>query len=401
MSISSITETQCTGCGACSFVCPFGAVEKKTNDEGFAYFVVNSNKCKGCGLCEKKCPVLTENGQLLGEVLSNNKNVSAFCVQNSNEHIRFKSASGGVFPMIAKRIIEMGGVVFGAGFDTNWKVCHFEIDKCEDIAKLQSSKYVQSDMDGVYTKIVDNLSKGKTVLFSGTPCQVAAVNNIVAAKLKKNLILIDLFCHGISSPGLFDAYLNEVIPRVPILSICFRYKKKSWEKYCMYIEYGEGESYSAGFRVDPYLSAFCAKMSLRNSCYSCKSKGFPRHSDLTLGDFWMIDRIFPDMNDHKGTSIVLAHTDKGHRIISELQNAARIKQIDNKNLIEFYSNSGKPVMRPNNRDAFFKEVKCNGIKYASKKYCKLSLKQRVVIETRKMLIQLKLYDFVRKLKIRG
>ena len=351
MSVKIVPTQKCMGCYACLDVCRFHAIHMVQDDQGFYYPQVDETVCTECTACEKKCPALTEAGVPLGKCAFADGIPTALAVKYLDDKVRCGSASGGVFPALAQRFLCEGGVVFGAGFTENWTVRHKSIMQQSDIPQLQSSKYAQSDMTGIYEEVRKYLKSGKEVMFTGTPCQSAGLYNLLGGRFPENLTVVDLFCHGVSSPGLLERYLKETVPEgEAIRAISFRNKEHGWEKYNIRIEYGDSGAYSKPFRKDPFLSAFCAKASLRESCYRCSAKGFPRHSDLTLGDFWMVDRVFPDMNDGKGVSIVLANTDKGKRLLASLKDDIQIREIPKDAFLDIYQKSGTPVVRPTSRD---------------------------------------------------
>lgn len=399
MSVKIVSLEKCMGCYACLDVCQFGAIKMVQNRQGFYYPEIDEKACTDCSACEKKCPALTETGVPLGNCSFTDGKPSAYAVKCLDENVRFGSASGGVFPVIAKQFLSEGGIVFGAGFTDNWMIRHTFIAEESDVPHLQSSKYAQSNMTGIYKQVKECLAAGKNVLFTGTPCQIAALHNFLGGRRPEGLTVIDLFCHGISSPGLFERYLKETIPEDEMIhSVSFRHKEHGWEKYNMRIEYGSNKVYSKSFRKDPFLAAFCRKLSLRESCYRCNAKGFPRHSDLTLGDFWMVDRVFPDMNDKKGVSIVLAHTNRGKQYLSGLKDALEIREIPENAFWNIYERSGLPVSRPSCRDEFFGLSENKSIQYASAQLCKIPLKETLVIKARILMVKMGIYEQLRKLK---
>lgn len=396
MSIKCVQSKKCTGCYVCSDSCPFGAISMMKNTEGFFMPAVDEVKCVDCHICEKKCPALTENGGTLGKFIENGT-VNAYVIKCNDDKTRFNSSSGGVFPVIAEKFISEGGIVCGAAFDEKWHVHHIFINSVEEIRNLQSSKYVQSDMLGIYSQVGELLKEGKKVMFTGTPCQTAALSNYLSGFDKDRLLLVDLFCHGVSSPGLFELYLKEIINTDKIESINFRYKGDSWERYRMRINYDD-KVYSKPYTDDPFLLPFCRSVSLRESCYSCKSKGFPRHSDLTLGDFWMIDRIMPKENDHKGMSLVLVNTENGKTWINKLTDMTSVKNLPTNALRQYYMNSGKPVIRPASRDVFFERLKTEKLCNVYKQVSKRPIKQRVITAIRNFATHLGVYGILKWLK---
>lgn len=402
MSIQNVDLEKCTGCFVCSDGCPKKAIKEGMNSEGFLYPIVDKDKCVECTICEKICPAIKEHGTTLGEYLRNkDARIAAFAMKCNDMDTRVRSASGGVFPLLAKEFLAAGGIVYGAAFDEKWRVRHIAINNDSEIVRLQSSKYVQSDMNNVYVEIRQQLCDGKKVMFTGTPCQVVALRNFLGMKEYDNLVCVDVFCHGISSPGLFDKYLEECvgISKEKISSISFRSKETSWEKYKMVIE-SKYDTYKKAFSRDPFLKSFCRKMSLRNSCYNCECKGFPRQSDISLGDFWMVDRIFPSMNDHQGVSMVFVNTEKGEHWVGAIRKNTECKEIKREILEDVYRKSGTPVEKPSDREQFFNEVNKNGLKNASKKYGNIPLPAVIRNKIRIFLISVGVYDRLRKIKKR-
>lgn len=398
MSIENIEKKLCMGCALCGDICPTNAISYTRNSEGFIYPIIDRDKCFSCGLCEKQCPVRNANGKPLGQCIEQMSDLKAYAITCNDMETRRMSSSGGVFPLLANLFIENGGVVYGVAYDEKWSVKHVRIQEKADIARLQSSKYVQSDTAGIYRDVKEDLKKGMPVMFTGTPCQSSALKNYLG-QAYTNLFCVDLFCHGVSSPGLFEQYLKEEIKVdvSDIKSISFRDKAVSWEKYRMKIVYNQGE-YARHYRKDAFLKPFCRSVSLRESCYECTAKGFPRCSDLTIGDFWVIDRVFPDMNDHKGASVVFCNNAVGKQWIDQIKDKAKIREIDFETIKDMYFNSGKPVAKPQNRDQYFKTVKTQGLRAAMKLYCKISYKERVIRSVRNLLIRLHVYECIRKWK---
>lgn len=302
-------ENDCCGCGACFNVCPKHAIKMSVSSEGFLYPEIDDDLCIKCGLCQKSCPVKNFKQLVFDEAL-------CFAVQAPDE-LRAGSSSGGVFPVLARYIIQKGGIVCGAAFDDNWSVSHILIDKIEDIHKLQKSKYVQSDTQKVFTDIKFILEKKRLVLFVGTPCQSAALQSFLQIKYD-NLYCVDFICHGVPSPLVFKRYLREIGLDGKITSLDFRSKAKGWGPYpLMHIGMTE-EDYYAPADQDCYMKIFLKNLAMRKSCAACKFK-YARHSDLTIGDFWGIYRYNKHYNDNKGTSVVLVNNNHGKQLLDSVK----------------------------------------------------------------------------------
>lgn len=295
----------CCGCSACEAACPASAITMVADEEGFLRPAVDSIKCINCGLCQKKCPVNTKNPSLAGAV---------YAAYSKNKEIRERSSSGGVFFTIATEVIKNGGVVFGAGFDKDMKVCHYSAENNEDLYKLMGSKYVQSDMRDTFKKMADLLKEGREVLFSGSPCQCAGARNLFGNH--ENLILMDFVCHGVPTPKIWDKYLKDNFCGVTGAS--FRDKSLGWEEFSMRVDSSDGKYICSRYK-DPYIRLFLANVTLRPSCYNCSWKDPNFCADITIGDFWGISKVDPALNDNKGTSVVVVRTEKGKKLTDLLK----------------------------------------------------------------------------------
>ena len=305
MQILNISKS-CTGCGACVNICPQHCISMVEDKEGFLYPTVNQENCINCGLCEKVCPVLN--------ILPTTDPTSTYAAFFEDDGIRKKSSSGGVFYALAKRTIQQGGIVFGAGFSDRFKVEHQAVDSESKIETLMKSKYVQSDVGNQYQAVKRCLLQGIKVLFVGTPCQVAGLHLYLQRKYE-NLITVDFICHGVPSPGVWSRYLQELEKeqQSDAVSVDFIDKNGGWG-VCLKIVFANGEIASEIPSESPYLGAFLQNIILRNSCYNCKIKGCYQ-SDITIGDYWGIKKIHPELYSEKGVSLVLVNTKEGEEII--------------------------------------------------------------------------------------
>ena len=306
----------CTGCGACYNVCPYNAIEMVENSEGFLYPQIDLKLCKNCGLCEKRCPVNNPD-------YKNNENPKCYAAA-ADDDLRKDSSSGAIFPVIAKYIIEQNGYVCGVAYNDDLLLEHIIVDNMEDLNKLKSSKYFQSNTGKCYTEIEKLLKDNKLVLFSGTPCQVAGLY----AYLKKdydNLLTIDLVCHGVPSPMVYKKYLSEfpLDADEKILHTNFRDKVKGWSPYLITTT-TTTTTISKPAKNDTFMQAFLSDVCLRKSCHECKFAKIPRQADITLGDFWKINKYDRRLNDGKGTSLVLTNSIKGIKIINQLSQELKI-----------------------------------------------------------------------------
>ena len=306
--IAKVKPQDCCGCGACYNKCPVGAISMQENEEGFLTPVIDEAKCTNCGLCLKACPSLNTE-------FKNNPQPECYAAMADDE-IRMKSSSGGIFTLLAEYILDKGGYVCGAAFDDNWDVHHIIVDNKEDLAKLRGSKYVQSNTEDCYKQIKKLLDDDKYVLFSGCPCQVAALYSFLGKEYEK-LYTMDLVCHGAPSPKIWQQYLNEY-DRTEIKNIDFRDKSVFGWSTTMNIYMKNNCDIHLPPKKDSYYRAFLNNYSLRISCGNCHYAKIPRVGDITLGDFWGIEKSFPNLNDKKGTSLILVNNEKGKFIFNQL-----------------------------------------------------------------------------------
>ena len=302
----------CTGCSACVSVCPCGAIEMKKDADGFFYPQIEKNKCVDCGKCASVCPETNK-------ISAAAEKTAAYAAFSNDDFIRKDSSSGGVFNQLADKILEEGGVVYGAAFSEDFcTVKHTAVTVKEEMYKLRGSKYLQSRMNDTFLSVKKDLIKQKKVLFSGTPCQAAGLKAFLG-KEYPNLVVVDFICHGVPSEKVWQKYLSEAQNRFssPVKDADFRDKESGWKKFSLSLRFSNGSSTSEKVTESPYMRGFVSNLYLRKSCYDCKFKGSYYQSDITLADFWGVERLFPDLNDDKGISLVIVHSEKGEALFGE------------------------------------------------------------------------------------
>lgn len=309
--ISIIDKHNCCGCEACVQVCPKHCINFKQDQEGFFYPTVDEDICIQCGLCEKVCPVLHH--------YEERRPQEVLAAINQNEEVRMASSSGGVFTLLAEHIIDQGGIVFGVRFDDEWLAVFDFTENKEKLAAFRGSKYLQARVGDSYVRCKEFLDQGRQVLFSGTQCQIAGLLHFLR-KPYSNLLAVDFICHGVPSPKVWSKYLDEVVSagRRAISDISFRDKRLGWKCFSFAIDYDERNrnyTLTSAFPENPFMRAFLENLILRPSCYKCPAKGGRSHADITIADFWGIQQIHPEMDDDKGISLVLIHTDKGQQAL--------------------------------------------------------------------------------------
>lgn len=299
----------CCGCSACVQACPKRCIRFDEDSMGFRYPIVDKQQCIDCGICERVCPCLNPTNGV--------EPLCAFTATNPNLYERISSSSGGIFVMLAKIVLQKKGVVFGARFDDNWEVVHSFIKDEKDLPLLMGSKYVQSSIGNSFKQVKIFLCEGKEVLFSGTPCQVAGLKNYLREQYD-NLLTVEVVCHGVPSPRVWRSYLKDKFDVSQISHISFRDKSTGWLDFSLKIEQNGKQTFVEPMSRNIYMKAFLRDLSLRPSCYNCPSKSGKSHADIALADFWGHQLINPSEFDNMGTSLVLAYTDKGKNLISNL-----------------------------------------------------------------------------------
>ena len=342
-------ENICTGCGACSQKCPHNAISMETDAEGFLYPIINFEKCVNCGLCTKICPVANKPMDTL-------KTPSAYAAINLDEDVRKCSSSGGMFTYFAKKILLENGIVFGAGFNSNMMVVHKYCKTIEELAELRGSKYVQSEIGNCYKIAEEFLKSGRKVLFTGSACQISGLYAYLG-KEYDNLYTLDFICHGVPSPKVWEKYLSEKEKEAhsKAVSVNFRDKTEGWQSYSLKIEFENGSQYRKLSSEDMYLKGFIQDLYLRPACSSCSFKQLNRQSDITLADFWGIEKAHPQYNDKKGTSLLLVHNPKGEYLL-EHSEGINFLSVDFDKAIESNPSYICSIKHSRSRDDFFKNL---------------------------------------------
>lgn len=306
----------CCGCSACAQSCPKQCIRMREDEEGFLYPTVDAAECIDCGLCEKVCPFLNNSDE--------RKPQSVEVAINPDLNTRLASSSGGVFSLLAEHIIQKGGVVFGARFDSQWRVIHDYTDTIDGLAAFRGSKYVQSEIGSSYKDAKRFLDEGRTVMFTGTPCQINALKRYLK-KEYDNLHTVDIVCHGVPSPKIWNDYLRHINPNnEEIQSINMRDKSRSWSKYSYRIDTEKATLYDDYAANSEYLRMYINGFSVRPSCFNCPVKGGRSQSDITLADAWGIKEVFPDMDDEKGASVVCLNSEAGTDLYNAISKESRL-----------------------------------------------------------------------------
>lgn len=286
MVTQSVQRSECVSCMACMNICPQKSISVSEDQKGFFYPIVDLNTCIQCGMCERVCPILTGN-KLIPNAAIEPMVYAAWSKQNLDRRL---SSSGGLFSVFARDFINYGGIVYGVMLSEYSEAVFARAANISDLEKLRGSKYVQVKVDLVYQKVKADLISGRKVLFSGSPCQVAALYSFLGENFDiENLYTIDIVCHGVPSPKVFKMYLQDLkndFGKSAIRHVFFRDKQAGWDDFKLKVEFEDGFEYYGTKNRDPYLLAFLNDLIRKDSCKSCPYTSIHRESDITLGDFW-------------------------------------------------------------------------------------------------------------------
>lgn len=360
-SLNLLPDRQCTGCGACEQVCPKGCIEMRYDAEGFLRPILEQKMCISCQKCTQICPVLHK------ESLAANELQQVFAAICNNQDKLNKSSSGAIFPLMAEWIIRQKGVVFGAAFDDEFEVSHSWTDTEDGIKKFYTSKYVQSNIQECYLKVAEFLKDGRLVLFTGTPCQLAAIKSYLGQEYE-GLILVECACHGVPSPRVWRMYkkhlFKEHLDGEQIKYVNFREKVDGqlfFLKAC-----SKNHKYVSLYSKDAYFKGFMNNLILRPSCATCSFKGTKRVADITLADFWGISKACPDFPQKNGCSMIMVNSEKGKKVWESIACDALCSQEVAKENVVGKVNSAvwKSVPENKNRQAFFNSLESMDVEKA-------------------------------------
>ncbi len=397
MNILLENRAACCGCAACAQICPKKAISMESDREGFQYPVVDKELCVSCGLCRGACPMegqadgggtslsfLEHYPDIPAPVVKKNGKAStrgcfheprAFGGMAKDEGVLERSSSGGIFTILAEKILTGGGVVFGAAFSGDWTVRHVAVTDKEGLSALRGSKYVQSEIGRVYEEAREYLLQGREVLFSGTPCQTAGLRSFLGRDEDK-LYLVDFICHGVPSPMVFSKYLDYVRRKegAEISSFRFRLKDHGWHPSGLQMgteiafDNGRVLRHFPAFR-DPYMNGFLADLYLRPSCYNCPFKTIPKGTaDITIADFWGVDKIMPDVNYQKGASLVLAHNPQGMKLLESIGDSFEGRECNWEKSVRKNQTLLRSAAEPLERADFFELLEKSSFEKAARKY---------------------------------
>lgn len=358
-------KEDCSGCTACFSICPVKAIKMETDDKGFQYPLIDQKKCIDCGRCKNICAFHETTAEPT-------EYPYVYAMKHKNEDIRRQSSSGGVFYELAAYVISMGGVVYGAAYDQELAVIHKAAYTLEECLAFRGSKYVASDLKQCFCEIKELLTAGKTVLFSGTPCQTAGLKSFIESKYADQLILVDLVCHGTPSPKIWSDYRKYVQKKFNsvIESVNFRDKSNGWHIFSISMKLNH-TSYICDKNHDPYFKLFLHNFIHRPSCHQCKFTNYNRPSDLTIGDFWGIEAYKPKFDDNKGVSLLLINTQRGKIIFNQIKNQFNVEKSNTKECLQGVFKS--PVVKNKKSNDFWKDYQQYDFSFLIEKYGKVSI----------------------------
>lgn len=351
----------CCGCTACASICAHDAITMAPDALGFLYPKVDESKCVDCGLCDKVCQFNDNYDQSL-----NLEQPIAYAARHKDIDEVMKSRSGAAFVAISDNILEQGGVVYGAGYKDHFRVAHKRATTKEERDEFRGSKYVQSDLTGIFRRVKDDLKNGLTVLFSGTPCQTSALNAYVGRKLRDNLVLVDIVCHGVPSPYVWKDYIFNLENRHKrrIAHVDFRNKTLfGWTDHKETYAFDDNSQIKGILWTD----LFYKNIMFRHSCGVCHFTNATRPSDISLADFWGWENAVPGFNDDdKGVSLVLLNTEKGKLLFKKASNGLETHAVDIEDCLQ--PNLQHPSEIHPKRNQFEEDYKKHGFGYLLKKY---------------------------------
>lgn len=385
----------CCGCSACFNICPVSAIEMIPDQEGFLYPEINAALCTECGSCKKVCAF-----QKTNDYDYYSPQPIVYALKHKDDKVIRNSSSGGAFTAISEHVLEQNGIVYGAAHDEKLNTIHIRASNSEERDKCRGSKYVQSDLTDVFSMVRDDLQKNNNVLFTGTPCQIAGLNEFlsVSSSDTTNLLTVDLVCHGTPSPKLFKEYIAfcESKRKRKIIEYFHRPKDKGWghiEKAVYMNGYIDHDSSLSNI----WSNLFYSHLFLRPSCYVCKYSNLRRPADITIADYWGIEKAHPEFMDPKGVSLVLVNTPKGEKLFHSIKESILYIESDTARCTEKQAQLKSPAIKPLNRDLAWKEYYKHRFGYIAKKYGEPSIKTKIKQMLCEILLTLGLMGLARKI----
>lgn len=381
---------KCTGCMACVDACPTNCISSILGKDGFKYSAIDTKKCVSCGKCYAVCPIEIHD--------KHNNEQHLYAAYSSDPVMQNNGSSGGIFEILAKHFLEQGYYVCGAAFNgTTLK--HRVIDSPSELNPLLKSKYIQSNTEGIYNQVLTLLKNSEKVFFCGTPCQVSAMLNSTPAALRSNIFTADIICHGVPSQKVFDDYIKTLEKKHDgiISDFSFRIKDNRYKHAHGYsykvTKNGKSCVVNGIYTNSSFYNAYKKYLIFRNGCYDCQYTTLQRVSDITLADFWGIEKYDFKGNVDTGISMVITNTEKGYDTFASVQKSIVCKEFPVQYGVDSNYCLTHRTIKPKNRDAIIEELTTNGYEQAARKYFGSSLIQKMY-----WLIPAKARTFIRKIR---
>lgn len=393
-------KTKCCGCAACEAVCPKHCISMQSDEEGFLYPHIEKTNCIHCAACDRVCPIANKKEK---EPFKQH----GYLIRHNDKEIRVDSTSGGAFTAFAETIIDKGGYVVGATLNEQLRVKHIIVDSKKDLGRFRNSKYVQSNLQGVFKTVKDLLEKEKIVCFSGTPCQIESLRAFLK-KEYKTLYLIDTVCRAVPSPGIFEKYKEYQAKSFndEIVGVRFRDKYYGYSYSTLNIKLKNTESkYHRGVESDPWLRAFFSEMCDRPSCHQCVFRSRYRSSDITMWDCFNVHNFVPKWDDGTGVTRLLVHTSRGQELLDKSRKYASVIRISSDKIVENVKEMVNSPLPNKRRREFMKDSEIMDGKILFDKYFSINDRNNLKHLIRVILAKTGIYNKVkytfRRIKKKG
>lgn len=351
-----VENINCFGCGACENICEYDAISMEYDQKGFYLPSINKDKCVGCNKCENVCPINDIND-------IPNRMMQTYFFVNKDIYDRNVSSSGGFIKALADYVFDNNGICFGASFDDDLSVHHVEVKNRENIYSILGSKYVQSKTGKTFQAVKKHLDAGRMVMYTGTPCQIAGLKSFLGHKEYKNLITVDIFCHGVPSPKLWKKYLSQYYKDKEIRYVQFRDKSLGWWQFRFRIQFAHDE-YASLYRPpkDDYIKLFLQDISINDRCLACPYRTKEKYSDFYIGDAWNINKVKRNIDDNHGATTVIVNSERGEQIIKQIWEKHHIFKVSMEDGVYSREELFQTKIESENRIKFWGECNKVGIK---------------------------------------
>lgn len=394
--IKIVDKKNCCGCTACAAVCPKKCIKMTEDHEGFLYPEINTDKCVNCKVCEKVCPI----SNLSKEEMYEQK---AYIVQNKDEKVLRESTAGGAFTAIARYVLQQGGVVFGVEMSEDLVARHVYVEKEEELVKFRNSKYVQSVVGmSTFRKVAEILKQKRMVCFSGTPCQIEGLKKYLN-KAYENLVTVDVVCRAVPSPLIFRKYveyqnskLSDTIKKIRFRDKYYGYKYSTLN---LTTERNQG-NYHQGVEIDPWLRAFFSNICDRPSCHACKFRKRYRISDFTIWDCFQVGRYSKELDNDKGATRILIHSDKGRKIFEKIKTDFHYIETAPEAIMDTAKEMKESVLPNKRRKQFFEDANQLSGTELFEKYFPSTLKTKAEHFVRISCYKLGIYSIAKKVYVK-